>query len=191
MKLDQETFSAQVRVSLVFQAADPFRSSGPQPVCLFPLSTVNLNVLDFIEPSTLAHLDEKKKATEVLGFVKTSTQNPLETLFQRSWHRGFTQLLPHFVLDEVIVRCGMHPVRVSLKEEANQTHDLWILRIDAMNEKLLSLLRAQLYTAIHLKNSPMTENDIIRIPTQVIAHLKVQSLFFNSIFFQPKALDLV
>ena len=172
LKLDEETFCAQIRVSLVFRAVDPFRPSEPQPVCLFPLSSVTLNVLDFIEPSTQTRFDDKKILTEVLGFVNINTPNPWQSLFQRSYHRGFSQLLPDFV-SEVIVRCGSYPVRMALKEEMNQSGKIWILRVDAMNEQLLNLLRVHMFTTIRSGLSSLTENDVIQIPAHVLAHLQV------------------
>ena len=166
----------EVKVSLFFRIADPFRDAEQQqPVCVFPICQTRLTILDFLEltaapPSSL----DERIFQDVLGFSCKKTDAPWQFLLNRSWHRGFNSLeVPPFGT-ELNLRYGKTSIRMILTEEQGPTEKLWILRLAATDPSNLLLLRAELFNLIRAQR-PILENssDAIQVPACLLAQCQV------------------
>lgn len=164
-QLSSSNFDVQVRVTLLFHANDPFR----KPVCIFPLSEIKLDLLDFLEPAPSAHIFDKTKTYDLLGFNRNLVETPWPFLLSRSWHRGFQQLLTDPSAPEICLRYGQIPLKLSLKESSEL---VWILRIDTTDKNLLKNLRLKLFQRIFPVSK--VSSSFVRVPSHVLAQLQVR-----------------
>jgi len=175
--LPDDTFDAEVKTSLIFRMVDLKKQPESQSLCFFPLSTIKLSVLDFLEPAATNLFDDKNNISDVLGFSRTQIRGcPWPILLQQSWHRGFAQKFGYTSPLQIVVRCGLHLVRMILKEDENNSDKIWILRIETSNSNLLHLLCTQIFQLIEARH-PLTKSDIVNIPSYVLAQLQVIFLF--------------
>jgi hypothetical protein len=177
MILPDDTFDAEVKISFIFRIIDMKKQSEPQSLCFFPLSTIKLSALDFLEPAVPNLFDEKNSISDVLGFSRTQIRGcPWPILLQQSWHRGFAQKFGFTSPLQMVLRCGSYFVRMVLKEDENHSDKIWVLRIETTNFKLLRLLCAQIFQLIEARHPP-TKSDFVNIPSYVLAQLQV--IFFS------------
>lgn len=181
--LPDDTFGAEVKTSLIFRVVDLKKHPEPQSLCFFPLSTIKLSVLDFLEPAAANLFDEKNNVSDVLGFSRTQIRGcPWPILLQQSWHRGFAQKFGYTSPLQIVVRCGSHLVRMILKEDENHSDKIWILRIETSNSNILRLLCTEIFQLLEARH-PLTKSDVVNIPSYVLAQLQVIFLFL--IFAYP------
>ena len=180
-ELLDDAFDVELKMSLAFRVIDSRKESESQHlICFFPLSTVELSVLNFLEPSSSDMFEFKNNITDVIGFNrKNADVCPWPVLLQRSWHRGFAQWMSDPPPMQIVLRCGSHPVRLTLKEDENPSDKIWILRIETSNSNLLRLLRICIFRQIESQNPPSKAEAII-IPSHVLAHLQV-GLFYSNL----------
>lgn len=177
-----DTFHAEVKISLVFRVIDPRKPSEPQSLCVFPLSTVELTVLDFLDPGVSDHFDAKNKSVDIIGFCRDKVDDcPWGTILQRSWHRGFAKWLSGPPPLQIVLLCGSDVVRMTLQKDENNSDKIWTLRIETSSSNLLRLLRKDIFRLIETNNPP-TASEFVKVPSHVIAHLQVV-VFFSLVFF--------
>lgn len=174
-ELLDDAFEVELKMSLAYRVIDPRKESEPQSLCVFPLSTVELSVLDFLEPSASDMYEFKNSQTDMVGFSRTKVDGcPWPILLRRSWHRGFAQWLNDSPPLQIVLRFGSHPLRLTLREDENPSDKIWILRIESSNSNLLRLLRTRIFQLIEANFIPASsKSEVVIIPSHVLAHLQV------------------
>ncbi|KAI9557584.1 hypothetical protein GHT06_017412 [Daphnia sinensis] len=168
----EDVFDVAIKISLIFRLVDPKKMTEPHSLAVFPLSTVKLCALDFLEPAVSDLFDAKNSHSDVIGFSRTQIKGcPWSFLLQRSWHRGFAQRMEDPSLVQMVLRCGTHLLRMNLNEDENHSDKIWILRIETSNFKLLRCLRSQIFQLIEGRY-PLVKPDFVKIPSHVLAHLQ-------------------
>ncbi|XP_057366896.1 uncharacterized protein LOC130687733 [Daphnia carinata] len=168
----EDMLEVAVKISLIFRLVDPNKMNEPPSIAVFPLSTIKLCALDFLEPALSDVFDVKNSHSDVIGFSRTQIKGcPWPILLQRSWHRGFAQRIGDPTPVQMVLRCGTHLLRMNLKEDENHTDKIWILRIETSNFKLLRFLRNQIFQLIEGRY-PLVKPDFVKIPSHVLANLQ-------------------
>lgn len=183
--LVEDLFDVEIKISLVFRPVDLKKIAERQSHAVFPLSTIKLCALDFLEPAVSDVFDAKNRHTDVVGFSRTQIKDcPWPILLQRSWHRGFAQRIEDPPSMQMVLRCGSSVLRLNLKEDENHSDKIWILRIETSNFSLLRFLRSQIFQLIEGRY-PSTKPDFVKVPVYVLAHLQVIFSFSFSKFVGP------
>lgn len=179
----EDIFDVTIKISLIFRLVDPKKMTELQSLAVFPLSTIKLCALDFLEPVVSDLFDAKNSHSDVIGFSRTQIKGcPWPILLQRSWHRGFAQRIGDASPMQMVLRCGTHLLRMNLKEDENHSDKIWILRIETSNYKLLRFLRNQIFQLIEGRY-PLVKPDFVKIPSHVLAHLQVINIIFFFFFY--------